>query len=614
MLQRYLLETLKYRQKGDPKQNLERAIFHYQNAREVHTLQAFPLECLKASTNLGNLYFEEKRWDEAIACYELATKAVEVSRSVAISDQRRQEILAESIPVFNNIIESHIELGQLQQALTYAEQSKSRNLTELLASRELYPKGDIDPETLTVLKRLRRQIPSLDRQLHMLEADPDEEELLQQQRRSQTKTALKKARNELDEVLKKIQSIDPTFTLTQSVSSITFTEIQALIDEDTAIIEWHMLDQITLAFIITKNQIQPILYSIESGKLLDAISSYFEFFVETEAFTNNVAVKKLLSTKWQALREGLELDQIFSLLQPRNLKKLILVPHRFLHFLPLHALPLTDGRCLLDHFEAGVSYVPSCQLLQVLQRNQKPSLERLFAVKNPTQDLIFSEFEVEAIRDYFTDTDILERQQASETALRQHPNLENMNCLHFSCHGVFDFNSPLQSALLLNNDLDKNSDSRLTLAEIFELDLLNCSLVTLSACETGIVDFTQLTDEYISLPSGFIYAGSSAVVSSLWRVSDLATSLLMTKLYQNLKQDSLHVAVALNSAQNWMRTLTPEKGQAFIDSILPAVERMFANKPAILKRAYLNNLAVITKPDCPFTHPYYWAGFTVVGI
>ena len=80
----------------------------------------------------------------------------------------------------------------------------------------------------------------------------------------------------------------------------------------------------------------------------------------------------------------------------------------------------------------------------------------------------------------------------------------------------------------------------------------------LSACETGLIDPTSISDEYIGLPAGFLFAGSSSVVSSLWTVSDLSTSFLMMKFYEIVldKNQDIPVPIALKMAQNWLRNLT----------------------------------------------------------
>jgi CHAT domain-containing protein len=63
-------------------------------------------------------------------------------------------------------------------------------------------------------------------------------------------------------------------------------------------------------------------------------------------------------------------------------------------------------------------------------------------------------------------------------------------------------------------------------------------------------------DEYIGLPSGFLYAGAPTVISSLWAVDDLATSLLMNHWYENILQKKMGKAAALREAQLWVRDLT----------------------------------------------------------
>ncbi len=66
-------------------------------------------------------------------------------------------------------------------------------------------------------------------------------------------------------------------------------------------------------------------------------------------------------------------------------------------------------------------------------------------------------------------------------------------------------------------------------------------------------------DEYIGLSSGFLYAGAATVISSLWAVDDLSTSLLMNRLYENMIPKKMGNAAALRDAQLWVRNLTYQK-------------------------------------------------------
>ena len=182
--------------------------------------------------------------------------------------------------------------------------------------------------------------------------------------------------------------------------------------------------------------------------------------------------------------------------------------------------------------------------------------------------------------------------------------LQAAHCVHFACHGIFDLESPLRSALVLAGvDLNELELERcLTLGEIFGLNLSQCRLVTLSACETGLTDPTSLSDEYIGLPSGFLYAGSPSVVSSLWTISDISTAFLVAKFYQNLQQGS-SVAVALNQAQRWLRDATGDELQQWME------EQQLPLNPTLkisLARRFRQNRE-------PFQSPFYWAAFCPIG-
>ena len=173
------------------------------------------------------------------------------------------------------------------------------------------------------------------------------------------------------------------------------------------------------------------------------------------------------------------------------------------------------------------------------------------------------------------------------------------NCAFFFCHGYFNSASPQDSGLQL-------ADGNLTLADIITyFKLENCRLVTLSACETGFTDFTSTSDEYIGLPSGFLLAGSTNVVSSLWTVSARTTALLMIKFYEELQQQS-NIVLALNTAQRWLRDTTVKGFQNWLsNSSLSLVCKIYLNE------YFANNYEnASTKP---FASPFYWAAFCNIG-
>ena len=138
-----------------------------------------------------------------------------------------------------------------------------------------------------------------------------------------------------------------------------------------------------------------------------------------------------------------------------------------MHLFPLHALPLGDEDepdYLADRFPLGVTYSPSCQFLQVSQRQRKTSnRQRFFAIQNPTEDLDYADLEVDAIlANFSTNARRLARQEASKTRLNEdsyRQDFQEADYLHFAGHGAFNFNRPLLSPLVLAGAKVSVSDS-----------------------------------------------------------------------------------------------------------------------------------------------------------
>ena len=176
--------------------------------------------------------------------------------------------------------------------------------------------------------------------------------------------------------------------------------------------------------------------------------------------------------------------------------------------------------------------------------------------------------------------------------------------LHLACHGQFHWTDPSASGLRLA------SGEWLRIADILspDVDLGASRLVTLSACETGMTEFRTMPDEFVGLAGAFLEAGAPAVISSLWPVADVSTSLLMAELY------SAHLAgaspaAALQQAQTWLRQATArELGLADRYRRVGPTPAGSHSAASDIARFYEEH------PDTvPFAHPYYWAGFVLTG-
>jgi CHAT domain-containing protein len=96
-----------------------------------------------------------------------------------------------------------------------------------------------------------------------------------------------------------------------------------------------------------------------------------------------------------------------------------------------------------------------------------------------------------------------------------------------------------------------SSDGILTATEISKLDLSKTDLVVLSACESGLGDWS-LDGGLMGLQRGFKEAGANTILMSLRKVDDEATQILMVEFYKNLiSGKSKHQS--LRDAQKYLR-------------------------------------------------------------
>jgi CHAT domain-containing protein len=120
--------------------------------------------------------------------------------------------------------------------------------------------------------------------------------------------------------------------------------------------------------------------------------------------------------------------------------------------------------------------------------------------------------------------------------------------VHFATHSTLHEHPELSEVVLsMFNEQGQRQDGKLRLHDIYNLRL-PAELVVLSACNSSLGK--QVRGEgLVGLVRGFMYAGASRVIASLWKVDDVATKELMVRFYRNLFQDGESPAAALRSAQ-----------------------------------------------------------------
>ena len=573
-------------------------------ALEVHTRDAFPEDHADTLYELGIAYQDSKQSLLAYTTFNSAIATVESLQEEMVSGEESKRKHREKWnKLYSIMVEVCVDLDKITEALDYAEQSKNRYIVEEIISREL--KSIFPANVVTQLKEYRDEIARGQNQI--------------QDGKAKNPTALAKRLQALRQQHNELKN-----RYLPIASGFQFKHFQNKLDNHTAIVEFYITRNKLVTFVFSRNQFWHSQLK-DLGQLVDWANGYLKAYS-----TKKYHYEKHLTTRLDSLAQILLIDHIIQQI-PEKCDRLILIPHQYLHWLPLHALPITskqgegNPKILIERFPAGVSYAPSCQLLQLTETRKRPEeFTHLFAVQNSADNLHYTPIEVDVVKGYFNpppDTEILVENAATKAAIDSKP-LNSYHCLHFSCHGYFNYQEPRKSALILANahkptSAEANSERYLrisdeeifdlekclTIDDVFDLQLEQCRLVTLSACETGLIDYTNISDEYIGLPSGFLVAGSPAVVSSLWKVNDLSTALLMIKFYQNLREQ-IPLAVALNQAQLWLRDSTKEQLEEYIDNLPLAFYKKYEIKA---------NFCKFNHSDKPFEAPFHWAAFCAIG-
>ncbi|MBD2160761.1 CHAT domain-containing protein [Limnothrix sp. FACHB-1083] len=487
---------------------------------------------------------------------------------------------------------AYAKTGQLAKALETIERGRARGLSERL-QRDRADLAQLQQQRPDLFDRYR----DITNQLQNLESLQREQQVRDRQAITpeQHRNEAQKLRQDLTEAIAQIRQVPGYETFLQAPS---LAEIQQNLSTEAPTVYLIPTPNGSLALIATPQAIDPLwLDAFPEATLTDLVQTWLNASRnQRNDFPGWLeAIDQGTRQLWDPLMAPL-IDR----LKQHNHTQAILIPTGLLGLLPLHAAWTPDPnrptgrRYALD--ELTFTYAPNAQSLvaaravanalrsNIAQRFPDSHLDSILAIDNPRQDLPSSEREVLAAVKTFPRPTVLRHEKATTATVAA--NLGQQAIVHFSCHGTVDFNEPLNSGLLMNDNL-------LTLRELFALKLTEGNkhgirLAILSACETGLPGL-DLADEAIGLPVGLLQAGVAGAIASLWAVSDLSTAILLTKFYDLWRNHHLTPPDALRQAQQWLRAATLAEIRQLTGIGLRGAEH-------------------------PFTHPYYWAGFSYTGI
>ena len=491
----------------------------------------------RAHRQLAQVFVSQRLLDSAIAKYRDAIRVIEDMRSRIKIEEYKSGFIDDKLDVYGDLVLLLLKMGHPDQAFDVVERAKSRSFLDLLGNRDIAFAGEMSSKLMKEKEAIQSELAELQAEASALRSQPDELNAVQQQRIVELDRQIEKTKNRYAQHLVAIREADPELAEMVSVDPWPLSKLQSILPDSVALIEYYEANGKLVIWCIAKDDIFATIAKIDLKVLGQQIWDF------RDAISRQLSVEAQANDLYQEL-----IDPIIDKL--KGICHLVIVPHGKLHYLPFTALYNRKGEGLIDNYSISLS--PSATVLGFcLQKGERwltvaPAERSVLALGNPDLDLLFAEREIRSIAREFDNIQSYVGKQATETRVRSES--PNASTILFSCHGEFDSDNPLFSSLLFAKDDD--NDGRLEAHEIFGLNL-NAYLVAMSACETGL-GAIRGGDEVIGLTRSFMFAGTSSLMSSLWKVDDLATAITVKRFFRYLAQGHSR-AQALRLAQLHVR-------------------------------------------------------------
>ncbi len=534
-----------------------------------------------AQRALGQPAAARQSFLDAIATLEL------LRHQVAGGAQQQQTFLENKLSPWIGMIDLLISQAHEAEALTFAEQSKARVLIDVLqAGRDSLYKS-LSPEERQAEEQKRLELVALNSQLtgELRRKRPDPA------RAAGLKAEVAQTRLEFEALETSLYVAHPELKVHRGESSIIKAdELAALLpDATSAALEYVVADDRAFLFVMTKavgkKEAEVRVYTLPIKR--DELTSQIEAFRQQLA-ERDLGFRPSAAKLYQLLLKPAEA-------QIKGKTNLIIVPDNKLWDLPFQALPAIGGRFLIEN--AAISYAPSLTVLREMTRRRESQQTdtaglALLALGNPLlgkktfervtlaqsnerlAPLPEAEQEVKALGRMYgaARSKVYIGPQAREDRVKNEAGQAGI--LHFATHGSMNNASPMYSHLALAEG-DTNEDGLLEAWELMRLDL-KADLAVLSACETAR-GRSGAGEGMIGLTWALFVAGAPTTVVSQWKVESASTRDLMLSFHHQLQAQ-------------------------------PAAAKMKLSKAEALRQAALK---LMKNPET--NHPFYWAGFVLVG-
>ncbi|MGQ0541296.1 MAG: CHAT domain-containing protein [Blastocatellia bacterium] len=493
-----------------------------------------PQSQLLCLTALGSLEIIEKNLVAAETHFLRAVGLIEKIRSPLPGEEFRTGFIADKLSPYYELIGIYLTndtTEMVAKAFELSERARSRSLMETLELQNFNIHVE-DPESKKVSERkveIRGELNWLYREIsNQMKSSTEHRKKLSE------KICLRE--QEISEITMQLAARSHGNMLFDA-GQVTLSELQSNIGTETAMIEYMVLDGGFAAYVVTNEKITAIknlATETEIGELLKQLNFQIEMFKHSSdplsSQNSNLRTRQILFELFIRLIKPLQ-----SMTEERNL---VIVPFQKLNYVPFPAL--FDGfEYLIESRE--IVCVPSASFFCRNHGKKDATGKSALFLGLADEKAPHIERELKTLGSMFPKSNLYINDDATLENLSS--KCKSAAILHLACHGKFRSDNPFFSSLSLYDGL-------LTVRDVYDLDLGNCDLAVLSACETGISEIAR-GEELLGLIRGFLCAGAANILLTLWQVDDEVSTDLMIEFYKHLAE-GLTFSAALTKVQRKM--------------------------------------------------------------
>jgi len=488
---------------------------------QAHGYPQIELPCLVA---LGSHALTEGRRDEAKRLLTAALDKFETLRATLPSEEFRLSFRNDQAKLFDGLIALAIEDGRVEEAFQLVERARSYTLLELANGEIPVAQQPRDSFEVALLKKLADSRSELNWLYHQLNRMPGSDEVPSGASLEQLRRAANQREQEIDALVRQLrQRSDENESVARLAGAtpgvrLALDELQRQLAGDTVLVEYYGIGDRLLAFVVTQSEMQIVDIAAPLSQVEQMVHQ-LRFQIDTLRHGGTHLERHMprLTERCNYYLKQLYSALIEPLMSCVQGRRLAIVPFGALHYVPFQALH--GGRHHLIQ-EVEVCIAPSAGVLLLCLERARFRPQRVALIGAPDERAPLLEREIAALHELIPGAEVRVGNEATVEAVRSLA--PEADVLHLACHGQFRPDNPMFSALHL-------ADGWLTAHDAYDLRL-RCSLVTLSACETGINAITP-GDELLGLVRGFLAAGAPALLVSLWPVDDATTVEFMNHFY-----------------------------------------------------------------------------------